>query len=365
VRTPSIHLIELTWQDGPGISSLRAEGWASGDLRAFTAAVDVGSELSVFPADALCNGDIPAQGMPGEFNVTGDAVTFVPRFPFVEGTMYVLVRRGGHVVGQIERMARQIAPQAAVLAIHPDAAEVPLNLLKLYVTFSEPMCEGWSRRSVHLRRPADETVLDDALLLTEPELWDQRRTRLTLLIHPGRIKRGLMPNSEKGYPLIEGGTIDVEVDSTFRTARGSPLRTGTMRRYRVGAALRQRVNPAHWTLVPPQTAHDALTVHFDRPLDNALLARCLSVHRAGAIITGVATPGASGLSWAFRPHARWRAGDYTLQVDPRLEDLAGNSVARLFDRDLFLQEDDSPAPAGDVVLFFHAATSRPAAPVYP
>ena len=354
---PPARLIRLSWPEEPGIDGLRAEGWTSADLDAINSATDVASELAVFPSQALSEGDVPAQGMAGVFHVGANAVTFVPRFPFVEGTTYLLVRRGGHVVGQIDRVARHFPSQATVLAIHPDTAEVPLNLLKAYVTFSEPMSEGWSRRSVRLRRSTDGIVLDGALLAADPELWDSQRTRLTLLLHPGRIKRGLVPNSENGYPLTEGGTIDVEVDATFRTAAGSPLRAGATRRYQVGAALRQRVSPARWTLVPPRTPHDALVVRFDRPLDSALLARCLSVHHAGATIGGIGTPGAGDLSWTFRPYAPWQAEDYLVHVDPRLEDLAGNSVARLFDTDLLRAEDYSPAAAGDVVMSFRAPVS--------
>src|SRR5438093_7158021 len=101
----------------------------------------------------------------------------------------------------------------------------------------------------------------------EPELWDRAHRRLTLLLDPGRIKRGLAPNAEAGYPLIEDVPIVVRVDAAFRDAAGRPLRAGAQRRYQVGRPLRARVDPTAWRLdCPTAGSTDPLTVAFDRPL---------------------------------------------------------------------------------------------------
>ena len=39
--------------------------------------------------------------------------------------------------------------------------------------------------------------------------------------------------------------------------------------------------------------------------------------------------------WQFTPTAAWEAGPYQLVADTRLEDLAGNSIARPFEVDVF------------------------------
>jgi hypothetical protein len=44
-------------------------------------------------------------------------------------------------------------------------------------------------------------------------------------------------------------------------------------------------------------------------------------------------------AWGFSPLQPWRPERYALAVDPRLEDLAGNSLTRVFDRDLTRPED--------------------------
>lgn len=39
-------------------------------------------------------------------------------------------------------------------------------------------------------------------------------------------------------------------------------------------------------------------------------------------------------AWRFTPLTEWKKGRYILRVEPRVEDLAGNNLERLFDRDL-------------------------------
>ena len=56
-------------------------------------------------------------------------------------------------------------------------------------------------------------------------------------------------------------------------------------------------------------------------------------------------------SWAFVPDRPWGDDDLELRVDPILEDLAGNSIARVFDRDLSAAE-DTPRPADVIRLPF-------------
>ncbi|MER5794845.1 hypothetical protein [Streptomyces sp. NPDC001980] len=66
--------------------------------------------------------------------------------------------------------------------------------------------------------------------------------------------------------------------------------------------------------------------------------------------------GAGEESWELTPRRPWRGTPHLLRVDPALEDVAGNSVGRVFDRDLSRFE-DPPSPAGQVTVPF-----RPACP---
>ena len=158
------------------------------------------------------------QPVAGSFECVDGAVWLAPRFPFVAGVSYTLLVDGERWT--IARPDRVGTPSTTVVAIYPTAEEVPVNLLRIYVHFSDVMSEGWAARGVQVRRADTDEPLADVFVPMEPELWDGERRRLTMLLDPGRIKRGLVPNAEAGYPLVEGVPIVVAVDAAFHDARG-------------------------------------------------------------------------------------------------------------------------------------------------
>lgn len=302
----------------------------------------VGAEVR--PASAFAD----APPMAGALDVVGTDTYFVPRFGFVAGTAYS-VTVDGAVVATLTYPARDAERTTGVEAIHPSTSVVPRNLLRCYVTFTAPMSEGQAARHIRLV-DADGRPLADALLPVEYELWDTRHRRLTVLLDPARIKRGLVSHVETGYPLRPGRPFRLVVDAGFADARGVPLRSGAERGFRVGADLRGHVRPDRWQPTTPAAGtRDPLVVTFDRPMDRALADRCLTVDG----VTGTSTVGVGERSWTFTPDLPWSAGEHVLRVDPVLEDVAGNSVTRVFDRDL---AEPTDRPGGRTELRFSPAS---------
>ena len=287
----------------------------------------------------------------GRLVTDGDDVCFLPRFPFLPGTTYE-VEVDGSVVGTATCAAVEPSPSTTeVVGIRPTGGTVPRNLLRCYVEFSAPMREAGA---THVRLlDADGAPLVGALLATEYELWDPERRRLTVLFDPARIKRGLVPHRQLGYPLREGESVTLVVDAEFPDASGRPLRAGATRTWRVLGDERRHVTPSSWTLQPGTAGTtESLTVTFDRPLDHGLVAHCLRVHGPDGAVAGSGTVGPEDGSWTFAPAGPWLDAEHRLVVDPVLEDVAGNSVQRVFDRDLSSADDD-PRDGGPVELPFH------------
>jgi hypothetical protein len=302
------------------------------------------ASLRVRAGTSAAVGELPP--MAGRVARDGDDLCFVPRFPFVDGTHYTVIV-DGTPIETLLRPPVDAAPTTEVIAIHPTASTVPRNLLRFYVTFSAPMSEGEAARRIALVDD-DGRPIDDALLPNEHELWDRDRRRLTVLLDPARIKRGLVSHRALGYALRIGASFTLAVSDGFRDAAGRPLRAGATRHYQVGDDERRRVDPDQWMLqAPPAGTLDSLTITFDRTLDHALLARCLGVSgRDGVPLDGRERIGDEERSWTFTPSRPWRAAPHQLVIDPVLEDLAGNSVNRVFDRDLTRRIDrsvDTPA----------------------
>ena len=350
--------LQLEWAQHEGYDCLLISSWAEAELSEFGGS-DAGAlsrRLAVYPSEALTSrGSEPTvPPIAGRFVVEGASVCFVPRFAFAGGVSHsLLVASAGGTecaeVWEIVRPSPDAASTSEVLAIYPTAAALPVNLLRVYVHFSAPMSEGWAARSITVTQADTGATLDDVFLPPEPELWDAQRKRLTMLLDPGRIKRGLAPNLEFGYPLVEGTTVRISIDPDFRDATGQPLMSGAERTYNIGPAQRSRIDPTAWQLTAPAAgSHVPLRVEFDRPLDHGLLQHCLSVRdAAGRTVVGVGEAGLSEWSWIFTPDIPWKTGEYALAVEPRLEDVAGNSPARVFDRDL-TQAEDEPGESGAV-----------------
>ena len=348
--------MEVDWGDHNGEVCLRLTGDGSGGPAGSLAGQQATLAVRVYPTELIEHRDQPPvlPPMAGQAGTDDDGLWFVPRFGFVAATSYTVYVGHGPTSGlTIERPGRPIRPGTSVTGVYPSATAIPFNQLRLYLHFSAPMSEGGAAEHIHIVDDAGGQELADAVLPPEPELWDRGRRRLTLMFDPARLKRGLMPHEQAGYPLLPGRAIRVLVDRDLLDAAGQPLCERFEHRYDIGPDVREHVTPSRWKVVPPEPAtRGPLIVDFDRSLDHGLLLRSLVVRGPGDRgVPGSPAVGPEERSWAFVPATPWAAGRYYLVVDPRLEDGAGNSVARVFDRDLRRRQDD-PRPARAVQVPF-------------
>ena len=113
-------------------------------------------------------------------------------------------------------------PHARVKTVYPSTNRIPVNVLRFYIEFSEPIREENALSHIHLKT-SDGTERTPVFFDTNEELWNADRTKLTLLVDPGRVKRGLKAHSQLGRAFAEGGTYTLTIDSLFRTMRGHHL----------------------------------------------------------------------------------------------------------------------------------------------
>ena len=295
------------------------------------------------------------------YAVVADRVELHPRFPLERGLAYVVAfrpavlaaRLGGATGGGAEaaivlesfELPRvEVTPTTRVTAIHPSAGVVPENLLKLYLHFSAPMTRGRAYRYVRILDARGREV-ELAFLELEYELWDRDGTRLTLLFDPGRLKAGLKPRREVGPALAGGFDFALEVDAAWPDAEGNPLRAGFVHELRVAPPDDEQPDPESWTwTVPRADTREPLVIELGEPLDGALLQHSLWVveldarqpegRQVARQVEGAVELAQGESVWRFTPAEPWRRATHELRVDPLLEDLAGNSIARPFEVDL-------------------------------
>jgi hypothetical protein len=288
--------------------------------------------------------------MLGTYAVEGGALRFTPRFPLGAGEFVArldpsrLPGGGGPVVERRFRVAPPPAgPPPSVTAVYPSAAELPENLLRMYVHFSAPMRRGEAYDHVRILDAAGKPIETPFLTLGE-ELWDPAGRRLTLLLDPGRVKHGLKPREEMGPVLEAGKSYTLVIDGQWRDAAGQPLGKDFRKPFKAVAAEARPVEPAGWTVQPPPAdTREPLAVTAPKPLDHALFGRTVRVlDAAGLAVEGDVSVTDRETRWQFTPRRPWAAGGYVLEVKSILEDVAGNRVGRAFEVD-----EDRP-PSGTV-----------------
>ena len=270
----------------------------------------------------------------GKYKRAGRWLVFTPRRPLVYGHRYAAVapdRQSTAVLYTAPPRPPTAAP--VVERIYPTADRLPANHLKFYIHFSKPMREG---REVFdhfaLLDQQGEPVHDP---WRRTELWSKDAKRLTLWIHPGRVKQGVNLREDFGPVLSPGKKYRLVVGAGLRDATGQHLAKPFVKVFTAGPADHARPLPSRWRVRSPRDPDSPLEVRLLEPLDHPLLFRFLRVvdHR-GRGVAGKIEVADQERVWRFRPARPWPPGVYEIQVSPLLEDLAGNTPIRVFDTDL-------------------------------
>lgn len=213
-------------------------------------------------------------------------------------------------------LASAFASPAQVVAVAPSGATVPENLLRISVRFDAPPPGPVLARMALVGR--DGAPLPEPFLAQE--LWSPDGRTLTVLLHPGRVKTGLVAHEERGAILTAGQEVRLTLD-------GQPLR-----RWAVGPRDEQGPQPAGWTLSPVHAGRrEPLTVTLDAPIDALDVSYLAVVDGNQRRLAGRAELVDGETVWQFTPALPWRAGRYRLMVRGTLEDAAGNRVDSPFE----------------------------------
>jgi hypothetical protein len=360
----------IRWVSDPATTAVEVDGIPRDAIEALQAA-EPGSVpwvqlLAVYAEQPMVPGAPmpPMPAMAGTWKIVRGKLRFEPRFPFARGVAYraefwpmrlpgplgapaqllgPIVTGGygtpqGPVISFYELPREKGAAATTVMQIYPSADILPENQLKFYVHFSGPMSRGGIHEHVELR-DQDNRPVELPFLELDEELWDRGMTRLTLLVDPGRIKRGVKPLEDIGPVFEPGKSYTLAIKASWKDANGRPLQRNFEKAFRVGPADRTPPDPQRWRLqyLPPPGTQAPLIVLFDEPMDRALALRLIGVRRVnadgseGAAVDGEVVLDEQERRWMIQPAKPWPAGAYRLVVGSTIEDLAGNNIGKTFD----------------------------------
>jgi len=309
-----------------------------------------------------------APGMLGSYGIADGALRFTPLYPLDPGRQYHVrfdpVRLPGAagsdappLVARVGQPALRTTSSTVVARVYPSGDLVPENLLRMYIEFSGPMGRQSGIEHMTLVDEGGQEIRG-AFLPLDYEFWSPDHTRFTAFFDPGRVKDGILPNQQLGRALEAGRSATLVIDREWRDAHGLPLKEEFRRRFRVGPAQDQPLDPASWRIQPSPSVgrRDGLIVTFPAPLDHGLLMRALGVTRDGAPVEGEVVVDEAETRWTFTPNEPWREGPYHLLALDILEDVAGNQIGRAFEVDQFETVDRSPDPKSITIPFQAGST---------
>lgn len=212
------------------------------------------------------------------------------------------------------------------IRISPQAKVLPANTLRFYIHFPRPSEAHFDRDQLRLLDDKGQVVCDPFLVLSQ-ELWSPDGRRLTVLMEPGRIKRGLGDDLAHEPALVVGRTYNLAITALGQTARHT---------FRVSDPVLEAVDEAQWRLVAPTMGSlDPVVVHFDRVMDAALCEDEIGVlTSSGEVVQTSVSLAADGIAVQIIPSLPWNVGEHRLVATERLEDVCGNRLGEALDHDL-------------------------------
>jgi hypothetical protein len=220
-----------------------------------------------------------------------------------------------------------------VMLVQPSGPEVPANLLRISIRFATQI-EGPVLQRISLLR-GDGVKIQDPFL--EQELWSPDGKVLTFMMHPGRVKTGLIARAEMGPILSVGDNVSLALD-------GFPIK-----RWNVGRADESGPVTSAWRVSAVRAGSlQPLVVTLDGPLEGRDAGYLAIVDGGGRRVAGRSLLTAGETNWLLIPKTPWRPGTYKLVVRGTLEDPAGNRLGSRFETLI----DSPPVRAADSVIPF-------------
>jgi len=210
----------------------------------------------------------------------------------------------------------------AAVVVYPSGSTIPENLLRIELRFPAAPRSPLNIDRVKLFDAGGREIENAFLDLALPSA-DSRR--VTILLHPGRVKSGVGANLAFGRALHAGSVVTLVVEHPALT---KPVH----KTWRVTAFDAESPQPTLWTFEPPRRgSRSPLVIHLDAPISSSAEALIAIRGPDGRRLVGTASLEDGETVWRFVPARPWRAGRYAVVTHQDLEDPAGNRTCAPFE----------------------------------
>ena len=227
-----------------------------------------------------------------------------------------------------------IKERPSVKAVFPSSDTLPENLLRFYVLFSKPMKAINNLENIKL---LDENgnEIRGAIFNNVYELWDRDQKQLTLILDPARVKTGLITHESMGRALKPYESFKLVIE-TAEDIHGTEINHPFVKEFFVSKADTIIPNYINWKITSPLSSTTSpLIIDFPQPLDRqSLLTRLSLLDENHQLISGRIELQKDEKRWTMTPSENWTKGIYSIVVNSRLEDPAGNNMNGKFDHEI-------------------------------
>ena len=218
-----------------------------------------------------------------------------------------------------------------VQAVYPTSNVLPENLLRMYIQFSQPMKTIGNIEKIKL---TDEFGIEvkNVFFNNTKELWNREQTQLTLILDPARVKTGLITNEALGHAIEPNKNYILTIDN-LEDVYHRQMATSFQKNITVEKADVTVPEIKNWIFtIPEAKSKNSFELSFPQMLDyNSLKLRLIITDNENNPVEGVVSIKNQETQWSFQPKYYWKAREYVLHVNTRLEDPSGNNLNGLFD----------------------------------
>lgn len=218
----------------------------------------------------------------------------------------------------------------SILSVYPLKDSLPANTLLFHLFFSCSMREDpEAYRYVHI---VDDKGKEMPFTWRQKASWTDNGKQLVLMIHPGRIKRGINYATGSG-PLFEPGrSYTLKTDEALLSLDSVTARPYSKVFYIQEAdRLSPAFKPSTMNRQPAAKSRQPLYIAFTEAMDYGAVTIGLAVKDAKGQLVKGHFQAANDSLWLFIPDQAWETQTYELVYNDYLADLASNHIDRLFE----------------------------------
>lgn len=297
--------------------------------------VDEEKAAKIMAVYLVTENTVAANKIIGNYFLKDDSLQFIPYFELGYGLDFEvqLYINGDTIKKRFSTPKASIitAPLTEAIQIFPLTDKIPTNILCFHALFSSPMNED--RMAFTKVQLIDEAENIKPKVWKEKSYWTDSAKCLVLMIHPGRIKRGIHYLTELGPVFEVGKKYTIVITTALQDKYNRPLYKEYRKTFTAIAPDRQIPKLAETNFKKPTSGtRNSLQISFSEAMDYGSLCMGLKIFdEKNQLIQGKIQPVNNDNTWNFIPDTFWKKELYRVEFNTEIADLASNHLHRLFE----------------------------------